>query len=30
VKGTGCADLRQLKKWVTRAVTADKTSDLFE
>ena len=26
---SGCANLRQLKKWVTRAVTAEKTSDLF-
>jgi predicted transposase YdaD len=26
---TGCADLRQLKRWVTRAVTAEKTGDLF-
>jgi hypothetical protein len=26
---TGCTDLRQLKKWVTRAVTAEKTADLF-
>ena len=26
---TACTDLRQLKKWITRAVTAEKTSDLF-
>jgi hypothetical protein len=26
---TGCTDLRQLKKWLTRAVTAEKTGDLF-
>ena len=26
---TGCTDLRQLKKWITRAVTAEKTGDLF-
>ena len=26
---TACTDLRQLKKWVRRAVTAEKTSDLF-
>ena len=26
---TGCTDLRQLKKWLRRAVTAEKTSDLF-
>jgi predicted transposase YdaD len=26
---TSCTDLKQLKKWVTRAVTVDKTSDLF-
>ena len=25
-----CADLKQLKKWVTRAATADKASDLFD
>ncbi len=24
-----CSDLKQLKKWVTRAATAEKTSDLF-
>jgi hypothetical protein len=27
---TGCTDLKQLKKWVTRAATAEKTSDLFD
>lgn len=27
---TGCTDAKQLKKWVTRAVTAEKTSDLFK
>jgi hypothetical protein len=27
---TGCTDLKQLKKWVTRAVTVEKTSDLFD
>jgi hypothetical protein len=27
---TSCTDLKQLKKWVTRAVTAEKTSDLFD
>jgi hypothetical protein len=27
---TNCTDLKQLKKWVTRAVTVDKTSDLFD
>jgi hypothetical protein len=26
---TGCTNLRQLKKWITRAATAEKTSDLF-
>jgi hypothetical protein len=26
---TACTDLRQLKKWIRRAVTAEKTSDLF-
>jgi hypothetical protein len=26
---TGCTDLRQLKKWLRRAATAEKTSDLF-
>ncbi len=26
---TSCTDLRQLKQWVTRAATAEKTSDLF-
>jgi hypothetical protein len=26
---TGCADLKQLKRWVTRAATAEKASDLF-
>ncbi|MDX6420237.1 MAG: hypothetical protein QOG28_4857, partial [Trebonia sp.] len=26
---TNCTDLKQLKKWITRAVTAEKTSDLF-
>ncbi|MGH3293992.1 MAG: hypothetical protein ACRDP7_19505, partial [Trebonia sp.] len=26
---TGCTDLRQLRKWITRAVTAEKTGDLF-
>jgi hypothetical protein len=26
---TGCTDLRQLKKWVRRAATAEKTGDLF-
>ena len=26
---TSCTDLKQLKTWVTRAATADKTSDLF-
>jgi hypothetical protein len=26
---TACTDLRQLKKWLTRAVTAENTSDLF-
>jgi hypothetical protein len=27
---TNCTDLKQLKKWITRAVAAEKTSDLFE
>jgi len=27
---TGCTDLKQLKKWITRAVTVEKTSDLFD
>jgi len=27
---TGCTDLKQLKTWVTRAATAEKTSDLFD
>jgi hypothetical protein len=27
---TSCTNLKQLKKWITRAVTAEKTSDLFE
>ncbi len=27
---TACADLRQLKKWLRRAATAEKTSDLFQ
>jgi hypothetical protein len=26
---TGCTDLRQLKKWLTRAATAEKSSDIF-
>ena len=26
---TGCTNLRQLKKWVQRAATAEKASDLF-
>ena len=26
---TGCTDLKQLKKWVTRSATAEKASDLF-
>lgn len=26
---TSCTDLKQLKKWVTRAVTAEKAADLF-
>ena len=26
---TACTELRQLKKWVIRAVTAGKTGDLF-
>jgi hypothetical protein len=26
---TGCTDLRRLKTWVRRAVTVEKTSDLF-
>jgi hypothetical protein len=26
---TSCTDLKQLKKWVTRAATAEKTGDLF-
>ena len=26
---TSCADLKQLKRWITRAVTAEKTGDLF-
>jgi len=26
---TGCSDLKQLKKWITRAATAEKTGDLF-
>jgi len=26
---TACSDLKQLKKWITRAATAEKTSDLF-
>jgi predicted transposase YdaD len=25
----GCTDLKQLKKWVTRAATAEKAADLF-
>jgi hypothetical protein len=27
---TGCTNLRQLKTWVTRAATAEKTSDVFD
>ncbi|MGH3295569.1 MAG: hypothetical protein ACRDP7_27610, partial [Trebonia sp.] len=26
---TACTDLKQLRKWITRAATAEKTSDLF-
>jgi hypothetical protein len=27
---TSCTDLKQLKKWITRAATAEKSSDLFD
>jgi predicted transposase YdaD len=26
---TSCTDLKQLKRWITRAATAEKTGDLF-
>jgi len=26
---TSCTDLKQLKRWIIRAVTAEKTGDLF-